>query len=175
MVFKYLISLERPDARWMRDGMIKPRYILRKYVVRIAGRWNYLKVVCRVIWGALGWRPLGRLWGYTAPNAMRRPWMASYEDSVVFLRGQSSSWPLKVGPIGCPETSVRNYHSVLCNIPEQRVSLIPQLGHVAQSAMLYLRFQIQFHLANKMIYLLRISHSEFPLVSNHFTIRLRIY
>jgi hypothetical protein len=30
------------------------------------------------------------------------------------------SWPLKMGPIGCPETSVRNYHSTLCKIPEER-------------------------------------------------------
>jgi hypothetical protein len=30
-----------------------------------------------------------------------------------------NSWPLKMGPIGCPETSVQNYHSTLCNIPEE--------------------------------------------------------
>ena len=33
------------------------------------------------------------------------------------------SWLLKMGPIGCPETSVRNYHSTLRNIPEERRSL----------------------------------------------------
>jgi hypothetical protein len=27
-----------------------------------------------------------------------------------------------MGPIGCPETSVKNYHSTLRNIPEQRRS-----------------------------------------------------
>jgi len=32
------------------------------------------------------------------------------------------SWPLKMGPIGCPETSVRNYHYTLRNIPEERRS-----------------------------------------------------
>jgi hypothetical protein len=32
------------------------------------------------------------------------------------------SWPLKMGPIGCPETSVQNYHSTLSNIPEERRS-----------------------------------------------------
>ena len=31
-------------------------------------------------------------------------------------------WLSKIGPIGCPETSVRNYHSVLRNIPEERRS-----------------------------------------------------
>jgi len=32
------------------------------------------------------------------------------------------SWPLKKGPIGCPETSVRNYHHSLRNSPEERRS-----------------------------------------------------
>jgi hypothetical protein len=31
---------------------------------------------------------------------------------------------LKMGPIGCPETSVLKYHSVLRNIPEERRSHI---------------------------------------------------
>jgi hypothetical protein len=35
---------------------------------------------------------------------------------------QGASWPLKTGPIGCPETLVKNYHSRLCNIPEQHRS-----------------------------------------------------
>jgi hypothetical protein len=30
--------------------------------------------------------------------------------------------PLKMGSIRCPETSVKNYHSTLCNIPEERRS-----------------------------------------------------
>jgi hypothetical protein len=30
------------------------------------------------------------------------------------------AWPLKMGPIGCPETSVTNYQSDLRNIPEER-------------------------------------------------------
>ena len=29
------------------------------------------------------------------------------------------SWPLKMGPIGCSETSVSNNHSMLCNNPEE--------------------------------------------------------
>jgi hypothetical protein len=31
-------------------------------------------------------------------------------------------WPLKMGPIVCPETSVQNYYSTLRNIPEERRS-----------------------------------------------------
>jgi hypothetical protein len=45
--------------------------------------------------------------------------------SVPFLRVKISSWtswPLKMGPISCPETSVNNYHSTLRNIPEERRS-----------------------------------------------------
>ena len=30
----------------------------------------------------------------------------------------SISWPLKIGPIDWPETSVTNYNYTLCNIPE---------------------------------------------------------
>jgi hypothetical protein len=36
-------------------------------------------------------------------------------------QGDSSwaSWPLKMRPIGCPETSVANYQSTVRNIPEE--------------------------------------------------------
>ena len=37
---------------------------------------------------------------------------------VVFLYPKHS-WPLTVGPTGCPETSVRNYHYSLRNSPEE--------------------------------------------------------
>jgi hypothetical protein len=35
------------------------------------------------------------------------------------FQGQAA-WPWKMGSIGCPETSVRNYHSTLCKIPKDR-------------------------------------------------------
>jgi len=39
------------------------------------------------------------------------------------FRGQEFiSWPLKMGPIGCLETSVRNYNYTLRNVPEERIS-----------------------------------------------------
>ena len=34
-----------------------------------------------------------------------------------------TGWPLKMGPIGCSETSVPNYAYMLCKIPEDRTSL----------------------------------------------------
>jgi hypothetical protein len=39
-----------------------------------------------------------------------------------------SFWFSKMGPIGCPETSVRNYHSTLSNIPEERRSHLHRCG-----------------------------------------------
>jgi hypothetical protein len=40
------------------------------------------------------------------------------------LQGSFSwaAWPLKRGPIGCPETSARNYRSTLPKIPKERRS-----------------------------------------------------
>jgi hypothetical protein len=35
---------------------------------------------------------------------------------------KSTSWPFKMGPIRCAETSVKDYHSTLRNIPEERRS-----------------------------------------------------
>ena len=51
-----------------------------------------------------------------------------------------------MGPIGCPETSVRNYHYTLRNIPEERRALVSFLcalilpaktRHVLPQALLY--------------------------------------
>ena len=36
--------------------------------------------------------------------------------------GNLITWPSKMGPIGCPETSVRNYHYTLRNSPGERRS-----------------------------------------------------
>ena len=36
--------------------------------------------------------------------------------------GNPITWPFKIGPIGCPETSVRNYHYTLRNSPGKRRS-----------------------------------------------------
>lgn len=33
-------------------------------------------------------------------------------------------WLFKIGPISCPQTLVMNYHSVLCNVPEECISRI---------------------------------------------------
>jgi len=55
--------------------------------------------------------------------------MFRYNLPVPFSEGQESkssvfvdSWPPQMGPMGCPETSVRNYHYSLRNIPEEHSS-----------------------------------------------------
>jgi hypothetical protein len=48
--------------------------------------------------------------------------------SVPSSKGQEfSSWPLKMGPICCPETPVRSYDSTLRNIGEQRRSKVTKI------------------------------------------------
>jgi len=53
------------------------------------------------------------------------------------------SWPLKIGPIGCPETSVRNYHYALPNNSGKRSSLILQGGSL-QSRIYLMNFELCF-------------------------------
>ena len=43
--------------------------------------------------------------------------------SVHSSKVQGSKWKKQMGPIGCPETSVRNYHYSLHNNPEERSSV----------------------------------------------------
>jgi hypothetical protein len=38
------------------------------------------------------------------------------------LNAAWTSWSLKMGPVGCLETSAQNYHSTLRNIPEEHIS-----------------------------------------------------
>jgi len=37
-----------------------------------------------------------------------------------YTASSGDSWPPTMAPIGCPETSVRNYHKSLRNNPEER-------------------------------------------------------
>jgi hypothetical protein len=50
----------------------------------------------------------------------------TYRSHLQESRSKSSwTWPLKMGPISCPETSVKVYHSTLRNIPKERRSHQP--------------------------------------------------
>ena len=62
---------------------------------------------------------------YAASNGNPLP---TFRDNVLVrsstvkevLFSSSTSWPLNMRPIRCSETSVKNYHSSLRNIPEER-------------------------------------------------------
>jgi hypothetical protein len=41
-------------------------------------------------------------------------------EVVVHEESSWTTWPLKMGQIGCPETSITNYQSTLRNDPEER-------------------------------------------------------
>jgi hypothetical protein len=76
------------------------------------------------------WTPTG-LWPYPLSHSPRdfkfpprRRWELRCSGSLRNLSVISSSWPLKMGPIGFPETSARNYHYSLRNDPEERCSLL---------------------------------------------------
>jgi hypothetical protein len=49
---------------------------------------------------------------------------------------QWNFWPLMMGPIACPATSVRNYHYSLCNSPEERRSLLVGVGIVSDKQLI---------------------------------------
>ena len=44
-----------------------------------------------------------------------------------------SSWLLKMGPIGCPQMSVRRYHYSLRNDPEEHSCNLPRGGNLKSS------------------------------------------
>jgi len=60
-----------------------------------------------------------------------------------------------MGPIACPETSVRNYHSLLLNNPEERSSLfmyyvvVCKVKNAVYKAILYLICVIFFNSGKK--------------------------
>ena len=47
------------------------------------------------------------------------------------------SWSLRMGPIGCPETSVRNYHYSLRNNPGERSSQLLRGGSMESQSIEY--------------------------------------
>jgi hypothetical protein len=46
----------------------------------------------------------------------------SLSSETVYFLSYSDSWPVKIRPIRCPETSISNYHTTPRNIPEERRS-----------------------------------------------------
>jgi hypothetical protein len=61
-------------------------------------------------------------WDITQPRVVYRRLGTTYRSHLQVSRSPWTAWPLRMGPIRCPETSVQNYHSTLSNIPEERRS-----------------------------------------------------
>jgi len=59
------------------------------------------------------------------PNTARiqgRVWTVKSVSSIGGTGFVLVSWTVRMGPIGCPETSIRNYHCWLRSNPEERIS-----------------------------------------------------
>jgi hypothetical protein len=61
-----------------------------------------------------------------------------------FQEKSSTVWPLKMGPIGCLETSVTNYQSTLRNVPEERSSRV-HLGGSLKSLRIFIVYTKKCH------------------------------
>jgi hypothetical protein len=61
------------------------------------------------------------LLGYYAKCSVSSLQTFRHNISVPTSRVKNPSWPLKMGSIGCPETSVRSHHYTLRNIPEKHI------------------------------------------------------
>jgi hypothetical protein len=80
-------------------------------LVRSALRWDITQRRVVIVYRRLGTAYRSHLQGSRSPR----------------IKGLRDNWkigglrrPLKVGPMRCPETSVKDYHSTLRNIPEER-------------------------------------------------------
>jgi len=67
------------------------------------------------------------------------------------------AWPLKMGTIVCPETSVRNYHCSLRNSPEDSNSYLLCGGSLSQARATYVvwRVHVSSHTAIRRTYAIR--------------------
>ena len=85
------------------DEMVKPNRILH---FTIETRSEGL-LVCKAVYGEVG------------HNIEREvPWFQTFAAVLMTSAPFWDSWPVKVWPIRCPESSVNNYHTTTRNIPE---------------------------------------------------------
>jgi hypothetical protein len=64
------------------------------------------------MWALLGFYPAQS--GNSVPT-----FRGNISDPSSKVKNSRTSWPLKMGPTGCPETSVKDYHSTLHNTTEE--------------------------------------------------------
>jgi hypothetical protein len=88
----------------------------------------------------------------------------------------SNSWTLKIGPIDYPETSVRNYHSTVCNIPEESSSRIHHSGNLKSHVALYWGLKYVMHDDNWYVeHWKQILYLRFIFIYTHTYIYIYIY
>jgi hypothetical protein len=91
-----------------------------RIVVRSALFWDITQRRVVILYRRFGTTFRSHLQGWRSPIRV-----GSRLNRVFFLQAFYSSWtswPLKMGPISCPETSVNEYHSTLRYTPEERRS-----------------------------------------------------
>jgi hypothetical protein len=93
-----------------------------------------VEISCRRFGTTYGSRPRGSSGNFlsTCPDKLLVPLLGFKWKFLADVLGQpigshphaSRTWNLRLGPIGCPETSVRKYHYSLRNNPEQHSSQV---------------------------------------------------
>jgi hypothetical protein len=82
-----------------------------------------------------------------------------------------TAWPLNIGPIGCPETSLTNDQSTLRNIPEESDDLgFPVVKLTVDEP---LNSFSQFNATRIILPYLQVQHSAYP--AHIFTSQVRIH
>jgi hypothetical protein len=105
------------------------------------------------------------LLGYYAPSSSNP--LSTFREKV----GVPSSRVKKMGPISCPETSVKDYHSTVHNIPEDRRSQGRARFRITVSSTgattCIIRFNITFPLSTLILWFLM-------KISDHYPKRLKL-
>jgi hypothetical protein len=83
-------------------------------------------------------RRLSGVQSWVTLKSLPFPWLESRFWTIQFVtyfkqNSSGTAWPLKIGPISCPKTSVTNYHSTLRKTPEEPTS--QNYIHLASSAL----------------------------------------
>jgi hypothetical protein len=90
-------------------GRMILKWILKRRI-RLAEDWDHWPTSLKTVMIL----PLHRKWIIC--------WLADLpkKDSVAWFQASWTAWPFRMRSIGCPETSVRNYHYKLRKIPKER-------------------------------------------------------
>jgi len=76
---------------------------------------SYVQLICLLV----GEVPAAALHAWLHYSAA--VWVKSSPFGPIF---SGQAWPLEMGPIGCPETSVTDYQSTLRNFPEKQDTIL---------------------------------------------------